>query len=110
MQIYEILVWGPYIEGLEREKQGEREREIERKVERKWREGREREETAWAASGVREARIANIQVQEFIKCNLAQCLWSFFLHSANVWDSTAHHLLANATGQRPKKHNQHTMP
>lgn len=44
MQIYEILVWGPYIEGLEREKQGERERdrEIERKVERKWREGRER--------------------------------------------------------------------
>jgi hypothetical protein len=42
MQIYEILVWGPYIEGLEREKQGEREREIERKVERKWREERER--------------------------------------------------------------------
>jgi hypothetical protein len=42
MQIYEILVWGPYIEGLEREKQGEREREIERNVERKRREGRER--------------------------------------------------------------------
>lgn len=46
MQIYEILVWGPYIEGLEREKQGERERQRDReksgeKVERGERERRQ---------------------------------------------------------------------
>jgi len=97
-----LKAWRGKSKGRERERDREKSGE---KVERG-----EREETAWAASGVREARIANIQVQEFIKCNLAQCLWSFFLHSANVWDSTAHHLLANATGQRPKTHNQHTMP
>ena len=44
MQIYEILVWGPYIEGLEREKQGERQRDREKsgeKVERGERERRQ---------------------------------------------------------------------